>query len=171
MKKTREYGLYTGLIFSASLFLLSIAKVDNPESTLNYAFLSCFPFLILFILLAMLNRRKEIGNHIDFSEAFKAGLGVSAVAGVIYAFCNYLYLKLLNHSIINTMSDLFRNDLVKQNKSPEYINERVHQYLNNLPFTIATYRLVTLIFIGGILSIILALIVRRKHIEVLTETE
>ncbi len=171
MKKTREFGLYTGLIFSASLLLLSVSKVDNPESTLNYAFLSCFPFLILFMLLAMLNRRKEIGNHIDFPEAFKAGLGVSAIAGVVYALCNYLYLKLVNHTIINTMSTMFRDDLVKQNKSPEFIDERVHQYLNNLPFTIATYRLVTLIFVGGILSIILALIVRRKHIEALTETE
>jgi hypothetical protein len=171
MKKTRQYGLYAGLIFSASLFLLSISKVDNPESTLNYAFLSCFPFLILFILLAMLNRRKELGNHIDFSEAFKAGLGVSAIAGVVYACCNYLYLKLLNHSIINTMSALFRADLVKQKKTNEFITERVQEYLNKLPFTIATYRLVTLIFVGGILSIILALIVKRKHIEALTETE
>src|SRR6185312_4251110 len=158
MKKTRQYGLYSGLIFSASLLLLSISKVDNPESTLNYAFLSCFPFLILFILLAMLNRRKELENHIDFSEAFKTGLGVSAVTAVVYALCNYLYLKLVNHSIINTMSDLFRADLVKQHKSPEFITERVQEYLNKLPFTIATYRLVTLIFVGGILSIILALI-------------
>ena len=171
MKKTRQYGLYAGLIYSASLLLLSISKVDNPESTLNYSFLSCFPFLILFILLAMLNRRKELGNHIDFSEAFKAGLGVSAIAALVYAFCNYAYLKWINHSIINTMSALFRADLVKQQKTPEYINTRVHEYLNNLPFTIATYRLVTLILIGGIFSIILALIVRRKHIEVLTETE
>jgi|GEM_PF-4315203 len=171
MKKTRQYGLYAGLIYSASLLLLSFSNVDNPESTLNYSFLSCFPFLILFILLAMLNRRKELGNHIDFSEAFKAGLGVSAIAAVVYAFCNYAYLKWINHSIINTMAALFMADLVKQQKTPEYIHERVHEYLNNLPFTISTYRLVTMILIGGIFSIILALIVKRKHIEVLTETE
>src|SRR5579872_1866131 len=137
MKKTRQYGLYAGLIYSASLLLLSVSKVDNPEATLNYSFLSCFPFLILFILMAMLNRRKELGNHIDFSEAFKAGLGVSAIAGVVYAFCNYIYLKWINHSIINIMSDLFRADLVKQQKTSEYITQRVHEYLNNLPFTIA----------------------------------
>jgi hypothetical protein len=171
MKKTRQYGLYAGLIYAASLLLLSFTKLDNPESTLNYSFLSCFPFLILFILLAMLNRRKEIGNHIDFSEAFKAGLGVSAIAGVVYAFCNYVYLKWINHTIINTMASLFKDDLVKQQKTPEFITQRVHDYLTNLPFTISTYRLVMLILIGGVLSMILALIVRRKHIEVLTETE
>jgi|ERR1017187_3525862 hypothetical protein len=171
MKKTRMYGLYSGLIFSASLFLLSFARVENPEATLNYSFLSCFPFLILFILMAMLNRRTELGNHIDFNEAFKMGLGVSAVAGIVYAFINYVYLKWINHGIIDTMTAIRRDELLKMGRPAKEITERVHQYLTNLPFTIATYRLVTLIFIGGILSIILAFIVRRKHIEVLTETE
>jgi hypothetical protein len=171
MKRIREYGLYTGLIFSAALFLLSFAKVEHPETTLNYSFLTCFPFLIFFILMAMLNRRKELGNHIDFNEAFKAGLGVSAVAGFVYAVCSYIYFKWINHGLIVTMVSLRRQELESQHKAIEEINERVITYLTNLPFTIATYRLVELIFIGGIFSIILALIVRRKHIEVLTETE
>ena len=171
MKTTRKYGLYTGLIFSAALLLLSLRTVEHPETTLNYSFLSCFPFLIFFILMAMLNRRKELGNHIDFNEAFKAGLGVSAVAGIVYAVCNYIYLKWINHGIILTMVAERRKELAIQNKTVEEVNERVITYLTNLPFTIATYRLVTVIFIGGVFTIALALIVRRKHIEVLTETE
>ena len=171
MKKTRMYGLYSGLIFSASLLLLSFSKVENPESTINYSFLSCFPFLILFILLAMLNRRKELGNHIDFSEAFKMGLGVSAISGIIYAFCNYVYIKWINHGIIDAMSIIHRAQLVKIKMAPDEIAQQLQQYLTNLPFSLSTIRLVMIIFMGGIISIILALVVRRRHIEVLTETE
>jgi Na+/H+ antiporter NhaD/arsenite permease-like protein len=151
--------------------MLSLTKVEHPETTLNYSFLSCFPFLIFFILMAMLERRKELGNHIDFNEAFKAGLGVSAVAGFVYAICSYIYFKWINHALIITMVTLRRQELEQQHKTIEEINERIVTFLTNLPFTIATYRLVELIFIGGVFSIILALIVKRKHIEVLTETE
>jgi hypothetical protein len=171
MQTTRKYGLYAGLIFSAALLLLSFTKVENPGTTLNYSFLICFPFLIFYILKAMLNRRKELGNHIDFNEAFKMGLGVSALAGIVYGFFNYLYLKFVNHKIIETMIESQRLEMAKQHKTIEEINDRLVSNITNRPFAVATTYLVTIIFIGGIISIILALIVRRKHIEVLTETE
>jgi hypothetical protein len=177
MKKTRMYGLYAGLIFSAALLLLSLKKTDHPDTTMiYYSFLICFPFLIFFILMAMLARRKELGNHIDFNESFKAGLGVSAIAGLVYAISDYIYFKWINHPLIEAIAEENRKHMLQEMKNHvgvkvEEAPERALDFINRAPFMLATLSLVQIILIGGFISIILALIVKRKHIEVLTETE
>ncbi|MFI5140103.1 MAG: DUF4199 domain-containing protein, partial [Sphingobacteriales bacterium] len=120
MRYTRLYGLYTGLIFSAALLLLSVKKAELMDpSTTTYSFFVCCPFLILFILMAMLNRRKELGNHIDFNEAFKAGLGLSAIAGIVYGIGSYIYFKFINHDLFLHKAEEYRKQLLLEHKNVE----------------------------------------------------
>lgn len=170
MKGARRYGLLSGLVFTLCLFTVSIAKEQN-EGTLNYAFLAGFPFMIFCIIMAMRKIRRTTDKHFDFGEAFKVGLGVSAIAGLINGVANYIYFKWVNPAIVSRMAETGRLTLLKQHMSPEAIQERMDAWIGKFPFTAMTYRFVVTIFIGAALSLILALFLRQVRLPDVDEPQ
>lgn len=170
MKGARRYGLLSGLVFALCLFTVSLAKEQN-EWTINYAFLAGFPFMLFCLIMAMRKIRRITDKHFDFGEAFKVGLGVSAIAGLINGAANYIYFKWINPELVARMAEAARPTLIKHNLSPEAISEQLDSYMSHFPFTAMTYRFVVTIFIGAALSLILALFLRQVRLPDVDEPE
>jgi hypothetical protein len=166
----RRYGLLSGLVFALCLFTISLAK-QQDEWTINYAFLAGFPFMLFCLIMAMRKIRRITDKHFDFGAAFKVGLGVSAIAGLINGIANYVYFKWINPELVMRMAEAARPTLVKHNLSPEAINEQLDSYMSHFPFTAMTYRFVVTIFIGAALSLILALFLRQVRLPDVDEPE
>jgi hypothetical protein len=170
MRGARRYGLLSGLVFALCLFTLSLAKNPDQE-TINYAFLAGFPFMLFCLIMAMRKIRRTTDKHFDFGEAFKVGLGVSAIAGLINGLANYIYFKWINSELVSRMAEAAKPTLIKQNLSPEIIQERLDTFMSHFPFTAMTYRFVMTIFIGAVLSLILALFLRQVRLPDVDEPE
>lgn len=170
MRGARRYGLLSGLVFALCLFTLSLAKNPDQE-TINYAFLAGFPFMLFCLIMAMRKIRRTTDKHFDFGEAFKVGLGVSAIAGLINGVANYIYFKWINSELVVRMAEAARPLLVKHNLPPEVINDQLSSYMSRFPFTVMTFRFVLTIFVGAVLSLILALFLRQVRLPDVDEPE
>lgn len=97
------YGLISGAIVIASMiFSLAVAGDGNHIAALQWA-----GYLIMIVALTMIfvgikrYRDQTLGGVIRFGTAFLLGLGISAVAGVVYVAVWEVNLAITDHAFIH----------------------------------------------------------------------
>ena len=102
IKTATTYGVISGAIIIASMMLGLLTSDMDGFFASEY-----FGYLIMLIALSMIfigikrHRDIELGGVIKFLPAFGLGLGISAVAGIVYVAVWEVYLASTNFAFIN----------------------------------------------------------------------
>ncbi len=163
------YGGIAGVVIIGSM-IFGLSMAGGPDSP---AFSEWLGYLIMLVGLSLIfvgikqYRDRELGGTIRFGTALLVGLGISAVASVIYVAAWEVYLAMSDHAFIHTytdaviakrtaegISDAERAELVA---SMDAMKEKYGNPWYRLPITF------TEIFpMGLIVSLISAAILRRR---------
>jgi hypothetical protein len=160
MNTTRRYGLIAGLVW-ANLPFIMYYNHYNTIPTAYYFNLAAVLIFAFFILIGILQRKKELGGYLDIREGMRTGLGITIISAIIYAPATFIYLKMVDHGQATQRIPSLKEELIRQGLSPEQIQEKIDSYVSSYPFTTATVNLSMLIFLGGIISIIISMILRK----------
>jgi hypothetical protein len=126
-------------------------------------FIACYLILLIFIVIAIYNRRKELG-YLDMREGLRTGLGVALVAAMIYGVALFAYYTWVDHAFVNSYGEAYRKQLTSSgSQSPEEIIDKVNSMKAKVPFLQATSTGLSMtIFIGGIFTLLTSLVLRKK---------
>ena len=97
------YGAISGAVIISSI-MLSLVLKGGPEATQA---LEWFGYLVMLVALSVIfvgvkkYRDQELGGVIRFKTAFLMGLGITAVASIIYVVVWEINLAVTDHAFIN----------------------------------------------------------------------
>ncbi len=99
------YGVISGLVVIGSMIIgIVVGFDDNPESVVNLEYVG---YLIMLVALSIIfvgikrYRDQELGGVITFGTAFVVGLGISAIAGVMYVAVWEIYLAMTDYAFMD----------------------------------------------------------------------
>lgn len=167
-KSITPYGVIFGAIMILELVVMYTLKPDPIENgwigTLNNT-LNFVVFTTLFIVLACNNFKKANGGYIKFGQCLKIGVGVCALAALIYAVFYFIF-SLIFPEFIPEMLEQVK--IVTIHSNPQMSSEQLKMSLSIIettmqpyfagPITIAMYS-----FFGLIISLIVGAIVKKDN--------
>lgn len=161
-----EYGLYLSAYF--------ILKFGVTVMTMQAPFLAFISWVLLigvpFVLFWMLRNFRDTCNdrHIDFSRAWSLSMLLIFFASLPEALTQYIYFQMINPSYIQDQITQLTQSLesISNDKSNALINDLITNYKNtDVPSAIqmAFQGIFNNLFFGGIVSLIVAAIVKRNR--------
>lgn len=162
-KHILRYGIYAGLLVAAQLLITTILYKNDPafEGSMWIGFGSMI-LAFGFIYVAISNFRKEQPNQaVGFGQAFAIGLGVSAVASLLYLATWAIEYNFVFPDFMDRYTETMMAKAKAAHASPEELKEKMaqmdsykKQYKNPLMFSLLT--LMEIFPVGLILSLIFA---------------
>lgn len=113
-------------------------------------------------------RDKVLGGKISFGKAFAMGLGISAVASIIFGIYVYLLYAVISPDLSGKMIEIYREKIRTSGQTQEIITQQLAQFDNeaamwNNHFLQSFVMLFTVFLIGVLISLITAAILKRKE--------
>ena len=103
-------------------FLIILGIIVGIELGANQEWLG---YLIMFVVFSTIfvalkkYRDKDLGGVITFTRAFTIGLGISAVAGIVYVFVWEIYSSFDNHQFIDNYTNSMIDAIRGSDQTPE----------------------------------------------------
>jgi len=172
-KKSLVSGLIAGGIL-VGLFLLShllFMKDFKPEmwevgEIVGY---SSMIIALTAIFFGIKNYRdKVLAGKISFGKAFLLGLGISAVASVIFGIYVYLLYTVISPDLTDKMIECYRERIKTSGETQQVITQELEKFqmeepMWRNPFLQSFAMIVTVLVIGILISLVSAAILRRKE--------
>lgn len=166
-----RYGLIGGLIFVVYGLLGNILGFAKPSGGISAIVINGLVFIVLYVGLMVMAVRKhrdqDLGGYIPFGRAFLVGLGVAVIAGVISGLFNYLYMSFIEPdyltNMVGEMEEMYAN-MGMSEETIEIAMERVRKSLT--PTKMLTNAAIGSVVMGGIVSLIVSAIMKKKPPEV-----
>lgn len=162
MDAMKKYGLLAGLAFVVWQYLEFYTGIHNTDFAAFSGFLPV-PVFVVCIFMAIRAKRAEMGGYMEFTDGLKTGLGASAIAGVIFSIGQYIYSKWINPEWALHEAELMKNYLLKNGKTAAEAQTQVENMISQYPFRSSVEGLASIIFLGAIITIILAATMRKKQ--------
>jgi hypothetical protein len=162
MEQIRKYGLYAGLAFCLSLYGgYYFPGTGKDNSALAY-YISLV-FLTLFILLSIHWTRASTGK-LDFVTGLKTGLGVAALAGLIYSIGIYIYYKSVYVGWVGPETERYATYFRQQDPSatPQKVHELAATAVKSFPFKYSLISLARVLFTGVVISSVLSAFMQNR---------
>lgn len=166
-----KYGIISGSIIIISA-IITIIMVDDSGS---FSIAEWLGYLIMIIALSMIfvgirDYKKKNDNKIGFKDAFLVGLGISAVASLIYVVGWEIYFNFKGEQFINDYTANSIKELVESGASSNAIekvksemNESMEMY-RNMPYRIAI-TIMEIFPIALIITLISSFILKTKDFK------
>ena len=109
-------------------------------------------------------RDTQLNGFMSFGAAFSMGFRILLYAGLIYAIYTYIYFKTFGHDTMKDLLVTVENELAQQEQVSESQAEQMIDMYRNyvfIPGTLAIMSFLGTLFIGCILSLINAAILKR----------
>jgi hypothetical protein len=158
-----KYGLISGVFMTLFSLILSMLHLDlEQQSFYGYG---GYLILIIAIILALIEYRK-FNEGLVYSKGLKLGTWVSLYAGLISSIYTYIYLKFIDHSLIEMIRDAQISALEDQEMTDAQI-EQAMQIMNMMivPGWLAIVAFIFIIILGFIFSLVLSAIFQKKPLE------
>ncbi len=174
MKKTIiRYGLYGGTVICV-LFLLSLFLADGldfgTQEVIGYASMVVALSFVYFGIRHF--RDRENSGSLSFGTGLKIGLGISLITALMFGILDVIYVKFMNPDFMETYYASVLADLEASLPESEY-QERARameaeKELFTNPLMNFFLMFITVFLIGLIMSILSALILKRKPSTVIS---
>ncbi len=146
--------IYTIVYYKTTLF-------DNP--ILSWA---TFIFLLFGVLLSILEFKKINNNQLGFSDGLGLGTLMSAISGLIYQFFSNIYNSYIDHSVVEKMELMYRNQLLSRGLTPEKVaNEMEYASRYTTPGFVFIQGMLLHILFGFVFSLVVSAIVKNSKPE------
>ena len=152
--------MMAGLMIAFSLVLHFSGMILNRG-------LGSIVYLLIFVglFLGVKNYRDmQLGGMISFGTAFNMGFRILLYAGLIYSIYSYIYFKTFGHDTLGAMRDMMESELAKTGISESQAESMMDMYRKwvFIPGAMAISSFAGTLFIGAILSLINAAILKRN---------
>lgn len=124
------YGSITGAVIILSMTLGIYAAKYGENSFFASEALGYSIMLIGFSMIFVATKKyrdEELGGVIKFGTAFKVGLGISLIAGVVYVLVWEVNLYFTDYAFINDYTDSIINKTRESGATPEKLDATIEQ--------------------------------------------
>ncbi len=166
MKIAIKYGfIYAGIYILMSL-LMYITGLNRTGITWPMTVLS-FAVPVVCILLAVKEYKSEIGQgYIKFSDVFKQGLIICVVGGIVYSAYSLLYMYVIDPTFMDYIMEQQVAKMQEMGMEEEQIEKAMQgSAAMQSPFWMFTFTLLGSVFIGAIIALIMAAILKKPNPE------
>jgi len=160
-----NYGGSLALIGILMLVIVYVFNI-NPDSTGNYIIsIVSILFNIAIFMYAIKEFKKKNNGFLSLSQALKVGLAVAAIGGIIVGIYAYFHYSYIYPEFIDLMGEQQRMSMIE---SGQVTDAQIEQSMEMTSFTrsagfLTTMTLVSSLFFGFIISLIVGLIMKRKN--------
>lgn len=161
MDAVKKYGLLSGLAFVLWQYIEYFTGMQQSGFAAYTGFLPV-PLFILFLFMAIRKKRGQQGGYLEFTDGLKTGLGVSAIAGVMYSISQYIYNKWIDTSLAVTEAEKLKEYLLKHGKSAVEAQAEVAQIISAYPFRTSVETLAFMIFFGAIITLVFSATMKKN---------
>jgi hypothetical protein len=155
-----KFGFIGGFLMSLTSLILSVLNLDFDQQS----FYGKIGYLIMIVAIALglLEYRKRFEGLL-YKKGLKIGTLISLYAGLVSSIYTYIYIKFIDHSLIQMMKDAQISALEDQEMSDVQI-EQMMQIMNIVlvPGCIAIVILIFYTIMGFIFSLVLSAIFQKK---------
>ena len=157
-----KMGLMMGGLLIAYMLVLHFAGLmtSKPLGWISYA------LVLAGIYLGVKNYRDAFqGGYISFGQAFGMGFRIVLYASLLLTVYTYIYYKTFGHDTIGTLKDMMMNELAKSEVSEsqaEQVSEIYERWVF-IPGALAIGSLLGTLFMGALLSLVNAAILKREN--------
>jgi hypothetical protein len=160
------YGLYV----SAAIIVLSLIGYftgmwqSDAWNIVNYLWMV---FLAVGIVFGLKDRKNnDLNGVMTYGQGLGTGVIISIVAGVVDAIFTYVYITIINPDFQDVMHQKMREGMAKQGLSPEQMEQAAKiQAVWTSPLMICLFLIIATVFIGFILSLIIAAIMKSRDTD------
>ena len=101
-----------------------------------------------------------------FSDVFKQGLLICVICGIIIAAYTLLYVSVIDPEFMTFVQEKQMNKMLEMGMPEEQIEQSINQSAKfQTPFWMFTWTLLGLIFIGTLISLIMAAVLKKPNPE------
>ncbi len=164
MKIALKYGLiYSGINILWNL-LLYITELNRSDNAWIFQTLGLV-FMIICIVMAINEYKKNIGGgFIDFGTAFKHGLVIALISGVIGSLYYVLYVQAIDPSFNDYIMQKQVDKMAEMGMGEADIEKAIEQSSKfQTPFWLLTFGILGSLFVGSIVSLIMAAIMKKPN--------
>lgn len=160
---TRYDGVYLAILWLASFACTVMSSLAQILAVIGELLILATPFFVAFRLKKY--REDALSGHVSFSRALLYCLRVFFDGAIIFAILQWLYMKYLDGGRLAT---LYKSMMSMPEMQPvlkmygltqQQINETLEQML--MPSSLAFSSLTIAIILGGVLSVLIAAIMKR----------
>jgi len=165
MVTTILFGLYSAGVAIVLTLIQYFTGIDRTSTANWFAWLNV-PFLVLFIWMAMKERKQEdYGGTISYGQCIGTGTLVGLFAGIVIAIFMYVYFTAINPSLVDFMVQKQQAAMQAQQMDPEKMRNAMSMMKSMfIPFGVGGALLGSVIF-ALIISLIVGALVKTNEGE------
>lgn len=166
MKYGTYYGL-TGCVVFALFSLMGIDQQSTAQSWLSYLIMAVFIYIS-----GVHYREREKQGFISYSEGFKTGVTTVFFGSVILSFFSFLYVRFVDQELITRILEQTEQSLIEKGMSDDEI-EKTMEITSRFttPGMIAFFGVAGGTFVGAIISLVVAAIIKKENTDFNSFTE
>lgn len=159
-----KYGLFSAFVLFVWMIIEYTLLIPNFHEVGQYIGILSALIPVLGIFFGIKERRDKVNfGYISFKDAFKTGIVITFIIGVMIVVFTYVYYEYINPDFVNYLSAETEKKLIQQNVSREEINAALEIVRYQFSFSVQIIQQLLFVFVGGtIISIIIAMILK-KH--------
>ncbi|MEM1135643.1 MAG: DUF4199 domain-containing protein [Bacteroidota bacterium] len=159
-----KYGIILGLFNIGYSLLLQLTGLAGEQS-LGYL---SFAFMIIILVFAYREFKGYNDGFMKLGQGISLGMLIVVISSVFSSIFTYLYLKLVDDSMIQMIADVTREEMMKNpNLSDEQIEQALAMTANfTTPEMILVFGIIGGLFFGFLISLVMSLIFRKENPEV-----
>ncbi|MBL0340553.1 MAG: DUF4199 domain-containing protein [Bacteroidetes bacterium] len=170
------YGLIAGLILVSMIFIMMALVGDSSDfdrgESVGYISMVLAFSMIFFGIRS--HRDKNLGGAISFNISFRTGILITVIACLCYVAGWLFYINYIDNSFIEKYAAFYLNKLNSSGKSSEEIKNEIVAFNKNMenydnPGVMALFTFLEVFPIGLIISVLCALLMRRKVSDLSSE--
>ncbi len=160
-------GILTALFVLSHIFFMKNFSAEMWETGEIIGYSSMIIALTAIFFGVKTYRDKVLGGKITFNKAFTLGAGISAIASVIFGIYVYFLYTAIAPDLSGKMIEIYREKIKTSGQTQEVINRQLEEFdkeapMWNNPVLQSFVMLITVFFIGIIISLITAVILKKK---------
>ncbi len=159
-----NYGVLLGILAVLMGVITYVMNLHlNPGVVFN---IIGFLVIVVVIALAIKAFKQENNGFLRLGEAIKVGVGVALIGGIISALWMFLLINFIEPDYMVQMEEFQREMMVEQN--PNMTEDQLEQSMEfvtkfNSPIISMAVVLITYMFLGLIISLIIGLIMKKEN--------
>lgn len=148
-----KYGLFISFVLLVWLIIEYTLIIPNFSAT--GSFIGAFSIVILVagIYLGIKEHRdKSNYGYIRFREAFKIGIVITFIVGVLMVIMIYVYYEYINPDFVNVLASETEKIMMQRNTSREEINAAIEAIKYQYSLSVQIIEQLLFLLLGGIIS-------------------
>ncbi len=158
-----KYGLFSAFVLFVWMIIEYTLLMPSLHDLGQYIGIVSAIIPIMGIYFGIKERRDKVNfGYISFKDAFRTGIVITFIIGVMIVVFTYIYYEYINPDFVNILSTETEKTLIQNNASRDDINAALEIVRYQYSFSVQIIQQLLFVFVGGtIISIVLAFFLKK----------